>query len=64
MEKLALMNEQFIPQLIEMHQKGHFPIEKLCRTYPAEKLEEAIHDMHTGKVSRSYFSRNSSVFGD
>lgn len=39
---------------MEMHQKGHFPIEKLCRTYPVEKLEEAIHDMHTGKVCPLY----------
>jgi Zn-dependent alcohol dehydrogenase len=41
----------FIPQLIELHQKGAFPIEKLCRTYPVERLEDAIHDLHTGKVS-------------
>ncbi|KAJ4321618.1 hypothetical protein N0V94_002817 [Neodidymelliopsis sp. IMI 364377] len=42
--------EDFIPQLVEMHQKGVFPIEKLCRTYPVERFEEAIHDLHTGNV--------------
>ncbi|KAF3048359.1 hypothetical protein E8E12_011725 [Didymella heteroderae] len=42
--------EDFIPQLIELHQKGAFPIEKLCRTYPVERLEDAIHDLHTGNV--------------
>lgn len=41
---------EFIPRLIKMHQEGDFPIEKLCRTYPVANLEEAIHDMHTGKV--------------
>lgn len=41
----------FIPQLIKLHQEGVFPIEKLCRTYPVDKLNDAIHDMHTGSVS-------------
>lgn len=43
--------EDFIPQLIELHQNGVFPIEKLCRTYPVERLGDAIHDLHTGNVS-------------
>lgn len=43
--------ENFIPQLIELHQSGAFPIEKLCRTYPVDGLEDAIHDLHTGNVS-------------
>ncbi|KAF3044961.1 hypothetical protein E8E11_005299 [Didymella keratinophila] len=42
--------EKFIPQRIELHQKGPFPIEKLCRTYPVEMLEDAIHDLHTGNI--------------
>ncbi|KAF2804133.1 NAD(P)-binding protein [Mytilinidion resinicola] len=41
---------EFIPQLVEMHQAGHFPIERLCRTYPVAKLNEAMHDLHTGQV--------------
>jgi Zn-dependent alcohol dehydrogenase len=40
----------FIPQVMGMHQAGHFPIERLCRTYPVAKLEDAIHDLHAGKV--------------
>jgi Zn-dependent alcohol dehydrogenase len=43
--------EDFIPQLIELHQKGAFPIEKLCRTYPVERLTDAIQDLHNGNVS-------------
>ncbi|KAF2996848.1 hypothetical protein E8E13_003842 [Curvularia kusanoi] len=42
--------EDFIPQLIELHQRGAFPIEKLCRTYPVENLEDAIHDLHAGNI--------------
>ncbi|KAF4912523.1 Aryl-alcohol dehydrogenase [Colletotrichum fructicola] len=40
----------FIPKLISMHQEGKFPIDKLCKTYPASELNQAIHDMHTGQV--------------
>lgn len=43
--------EEFIPQLIELHRKGAFPIERLCRTYPVDRLNDAIHDLHTGSVS-------------
>lgn len=34
-----------------MHQEGHFPLEKFCGTYPAEKIHDAINDMHTGRVT-------------
>jgi len=40
----------FIPQLIKLHQTGAFPIEKLCRTYPVERLADAIKDLHNGNV--------------
>ncbi|KAH0429152.1 alcohol dehydrogenase [Colletotrichum camelliae] len=40
----------FIPKLISMHQEGKFPIDRLCKTYPASELNQAIHDMHTGQV--------------
>ncbi|KAJ9143439.1 NAD(P)-binding protein [Pleurostoma richardsiae] len=41
---------EFIPKLIAMHQAGHFPIEKLCKTYPVSQLQDAIRDMHSGRV--------------
>ena len=42
----------FIPKLIQMHQVGHFPIDKLRRTYPVANLKDAIQDMHAAKVVR------------
>ncbi|KAJ0354497.1 hypothetical protein COL154_011730 [Colletotrichum chrysophilum] len=45
----------FIPKLISMHQEGKFPIDRLCKTYPASELNQAIHDMHTGQVSTIRF---------
>ncbi|KAF5239229.1 hypothetical protein FANTH_10031 [Fusarium anthophilum] len=40
----------FIPELIELHRAGKFPIEKLCQTYHFSELPQAIADMHSGKV--------------
>jgi Zn-dependent alcohol dehydrogenase len=42
--------QEFIPQLIEMHQAGHFPVDKLCKTYPISKFEDALADIKSGKV--------------
>ena len=42
---------QFVPKLMEMHQSGHFAIDRLCRTYSVANLQDAIHDMHKGAVS-------------
>jgi Zn-dependent alcohol dehydrogenase len=41
---------ELIPLLVKMQRAGHFPIERLCKTYPVAKLNDAIHDLHTGKV--------------
>lgn len=41
---------EFIPKLIEMHREGKFPVEKLGKLYPAGDIEEAMKDMHDGKV--------------
>lgn len=32
-------------------QRGNFPIDGLCKTYPVANMQEAVHDMHTGKVN-------------
>lgn len=42
--------QEFVPKLVELQRQGHFPIEKLCRTYPVANMKEAIHDLHAGKV--------------
>lgn len=47
--------EIFIPELIAMHKEGKFPLEKLVTVYPAEKLDDAIKDIHDGKVCVFFF---------
>jgi aryl-alcohol dehydrogenase len=43
----------FIPQLLELRRKGHFPLEKLVRTYPFAELEGAIADTTSGKAVKA-----------
>ena len=41
---------QFIPELMELHRSGNFPIERLCKVYPIEKLGTALTDLKSGSV--------------
>lgn len=41
---------QFLPELIDLHLKGRFPVDKICRVYSAKDFDKAVHDLHEGKV--------------
>ncbi|TKA61060.1 hypothetical protein B0A55_11021 [Friedmanniomyces simplex] len=41
---------KFIPELVAMQRSGKFPLKKLCTTYPWQDMEQALTDMHAGKV--------------
>lgn len=41
---------QFIPELIELHRRGRFPIDKICKVYSIKDFDQALKDMHDGKV--------------
>lgn len=41
---------QFIPQLIDLHLRGKFPVDKICKVYPVADLDKAITDMKAGVV--------------
>lgn len=40
----------FIPALVRLFQQGKFPIDKLIKKYPFEKINDAIKDSETGKT--------------
>jgi aryl-alcohol dehydrogenase len=40
--------DNFIPELIAMHQAGRFPFEKLVTTYPLARINEAVEAQHRG----------------
>ncbi|KAK4048776.1 hypothetical protein OIV83_004542 [Microbotryomycetes sp. JL201] len=41
---------EFIPKLIDMYQKGQFPVDKISKLYDYKDLDKAVHDMHTGAI--------------
>lgn len=41
---------EFIPKLVDMQQKGQFPVEKLVKVYDYKDMQQALHDLHDGKV--------------
>lgn len=42
--------QKFIPQLMELHRQGHFPVDKLCKIYSVKDFETALNDLRQGKV--------------
>jgi aryl-alcohol dehydrogenase len=42
--------QTFIPQLIELHQSGRFPFERLIKTFPLDQINEAIAASEDGSA--------------
>lgn len=57
------MPSQFIPQLMELHRTGNFPIDRLCKIYNVENFHQALEDIEQGKVSHSniFIARDSGM---
>lgn len=45
--------KEFIPKLLNYHQKGLFPFEKLVKFYPFEKINEAFAESGSGKCIKA-----------
>lgn len=43
----------FIPRLIELYRAGLFPFDELITTYPFKRINEALEDVHHGKVTKA-----------
>jgi aryl-alcohol dehydrogenase len=42
--------QEFIPQLIALHEAGRLPVEKLIRTYPFDEIDTAFADAASGET--------------
>ncbi len=42
--------QQFIPELLELHAQGRFPMESIVQHYDAADIEKAVADSRSGKV--------------
>ncbi|OIW30444.1 NAD(P)-binding protein [Coniochaeta ligniaria NRRL 30616] len=45
--------DKFIPEMMEMHRSGSFPLEKLCKFYDVEDYEQVLRDISEGKVLKA-----------
>jgi len=41
---------EFVPRLVKMHSQGYFPVEKLVKVYDYKDFQQALDDLHHGKV--------------
>jgi Zn-dependent alcohol dehydrogenase len=40
--------QTFIPQMLEWHQAGKFPFDRLVKTFPFDQINEAKHASESG----------------
>lgn len=45
--------QEFLPRLIELHAAGHFPFDRMIRTYPLDRINEAVADQHAGRCVKA-----------
>ncbi len=43
----------FIPQLVDLHRQGRFPIEKLTKTWPLSEINAAVEAQHRGECVKA-----------
>ncbi|KAJ5972017.1 Polyketide synthase enoylreductase [Penicillium vulpinum] len=39
-----------VPQLIDLYKQGKFPVDRIAKIYPPDALEQALADLHSGRV--------------
>jgi aryl-alcohol dehydrogenase len=44
------IQDQFIPELIELYQQGKFPFDRMITYYPFDEINKAVEDMEKGLV--------------
>lgn len=45
--------QQFIPQLLDLHRDGRFPVDQLATTFPFSAINEAIDAVRGGRVGKA-----------
>lgn len=41
---------EYVPKMVQWYREGKFPIDKLMKLMPADKFNEALHEMHSGET--------------
>jgi aryl-alcohol dehydrogenase len=45
--------QNFIPQLVDLYAEGRFPFDRLIKTYPLDRIEDAVKASESGKVLKA-----------
>lgn len=45
--------QEFIPKLLEAHQQGMFPYERMIKTYRARDIQKAVSDVEKGATIKA-----------
>jgi aryl-alcohol dehydrogenase len=45
--------DEFIPQLLELHRQGRFPLDRLIDTYALNDINKAVEDLEGGKAVKA-----------
>ena len=43
----------FLPRLVELHEQGRFPVERLMTFYDFDQIDEAAHDAESGRTIKA-----------
>jgi aryl-alcohol dehydrogenase len=45
--------QNFIPQLVDLYAEGRFPFDRLIKTYPLDRIEDAVQASERGEVLKA-----------
>lgn len=45
--------QEFVPRMLDLYRQGRFPFDELITTYPFSSINEALDDVHHGKVTKA-----------
>jgi aryl-alcohol dehydrogenase len=45
--------QEFLPELLKANGQDKFPYHQLIKTYSAKDIEQAAHDIHSGKTVKA-----------
>ncbi|RJE25379.1 alcohol dehydrogenase [Aspergillus sclerotialis] len=47
---------QIVPRLVQLYRDGKFPVDRLSKIYPAGAIDQALEELHSGKVIKPVIS--------
>jgi aryl-alcohol dehydrogenase len=45
--------QEFVPRMLDLYRQGRFPFDQLITRYPFAKINEALDDIHHGRVTKA-----------